>query len=197
VCSQTAAADLHFWIDLKRCLLTECRTYGRMTSSRPSVVASPCGSGSRRFAPGVAPVMAPMRHRQLASPPVRVTIPDASGVTAATVSLRPSALGPASRLRRRYADAPAGAPRGAPSAPAGARRRFPPASKSGLLAAFIFQGDPRLYEPRTQRGHASCRAGLQPSNFESGGLGFKSLRARQLNSCHHFVFSVTIKIFPD
>jgi hypothetical protein len=33
---------------------------------------------------------------------------------------------------------PAGAPRGAPSAPAGARRRFPPASKSGLLAAFFF-----------------------------------------------------------
>src|SRR5216684_676864 len=55
--------------------------------------------------------------------------------------LRPGALGPASRLRRRYADAPAGAPRCARSAPAGARRRFPPASKSGLLVAFIFAGE--------------------------------------------------------
>jgi hypothetical protein len=57
-----------------------------MTSSRPSIVASPCGSGSRRFAPGVAPVIALIHHTQLASPPVRVTIPDASGVTAAMVS---------------------------------------------------------------------------------------------------------------
>ena len=52
-------------------------------------------------------------------------------------SFGPVALGPASRLRRRYADAPAGAPRCAPSAPAEARRRFPPASKCGFLAAFI------------------------------------------------------------
>src|ERR1700674_4880675 len=52
-------------------------------------------------------------------------------------SFGPVALGPASRLRRRYADAPAGAPRCAPSALAEARRRFPPASKCGLLAAFI------------------------------------------------------------
>src|SRR5258708_29105178 len=43
----------------------------------------------------------------------------------------------ASCLRRLYAHAPAGAPRCAPSAPAEARRRFPPASKCGLLAAFI------------------------------------------------------------
>src|SRR6516225_8958263 len=91
--------------------------------------------------------MAPSHHRQLASPPVRVTIPDASGVTAATVRLRPGALGLASRLRRRYADAPAGAPRGAPSAPAGARRRFPPASKCGLLAVSAI---PNLVEAATR-----------------------------------------------
>ena len=69
----------------------------------------------------------------------------------------------------RPSDAPAGAPPGVPSAPAGARRRFPPASKSGLLAAFIFLlGDPRLYKPR--------RASLEPSDYESGGQEFESLR---------------------
>jgi hypothetical protein len=37
--------------------------------------------------------------------------------------------------------------------------RFPPASKSGLAAAFIFPwGDPRLYELR--------RASLEPSDCE-------------------------------
>src|ERR1700722_11739258 len=45
---------------------------------------------------------------------------------------------PRPALRRRYADAPAGAPRCAPSAPAKAHRRVPPASQSGLLAAFIY-----------------------------------------------------------
>jgi hypothetical protein len=64
--------------------------------------------------------------------------PTRCGASAAYGELRPGALGPASRLRRRYADAPAGAPRCAPSAPARARRRVPPASKGGLLAAFFF-----------------------------------------------------------
>jgi hypothetical protein len=66
-----------------------------------------------------------------------MTIPDAERRGRRDGERRPGALGPASRLRRRYADAPAGAPRYAPSAPAEARRRFPPASQSALPAAFF------------------------------------------------------------
>ena len=67
-------------------------------------------------------------------------------------------------LRRRYADAPAGAPRGAPAAPAGARRRFPPASKSGLLAAFIFLGAIRDFTNPV----------AQASNLQTTNLGVRS-----------------------
>jgi len=59
-----------------------------------------------------------------------VAIPRATSIAALA-----GALGPGSRLRRRYA--PAGAPLCAPSAPPWARRRFPPALKCGLLAAFF------------------------------------------------------------
>src|SRR5258708_2467786 len=52
-------------------------------------------------------------------------------------SIGPLALGPASRLRRRYAYAPAVARRCARSAPEEVGRSFPPASKCGLLAAFV------------------------------------------------------------
>jgi hypothetical protein len=90
--SQTAEADLHFWIDLKRRSLNKQQAAGARPKRRRAQrsgcrgSASPCGSGSRRFAPGVAPVTASIHHRQLASPPVWVTIPVASGVAAATVS---------------------------------------------------------------------------------------------------------------
>src|ERR1700686_4678975 len=78
------------------------------------------------------------RHQRTRPPAIKERSLTQGGASAAYGELRPGALGPASRLRRRYADAPAGAPRCAPSAPAEARRRVPPASQSGLLAAFIF-----------------------------------------------------------
>jgi hypothetical protein len=57
-------------------------------------------------------------------PPIRVMIPDAGrGRAAARGELQPGALGPVSRLRRRYA--PAGAPPCAPPAPVGPRRWAP------------------------------------------------------------------------
>jgi hypothetical protein len=97
--------------------------------------ASPCGSGSRRFAPGIAPAIAavpsPATHVS-----VGVTIPDA-GRRGRSGEFRPGALGPASRLRRRDADASAGAPRGARSALAGAGRRVQLASRSKLLASLL------------------------------------------------------------
>src|SRR5262249_55220510 len=98
---------------------------------------------------------------------------------AALRELWPRALDPASRLRRRYTDAPAGAPRSAPSVPAGVQRRFPPASKSGLLAAFVFLYETELWRvvlpkecfiatrrvytilPMLQRGIARARTGTQ------------------------------------
>ena len=96
-----------------------------------------------------------------------------------------------SRLRRRYADAPAGAPRGAPPAPAGARRRFPPASKSGLLAAFIASRRSRAFARLCRRderndsvGHTTAGSACGPRTFrhESGGQEFESLRARHFGT---------------
>src|SRR5579859_3032602 len=55
---------------------------------------------------------------------------------------------------------------------------FPPASKSGLLAAVIFQGDPRLYEPRCEGGHPNAVAwasNLQTTNL---GVGSSNLSGR-------------------
>src|SRR6202035_644757 len=82
-------------------------------------------------------------------------IPDASGVGAATVSSVRAPLGPASRLGRRYAEAPTGCAAWRAFGAGRSSTALPAASKSGLLAAFIFQGDRRFYVPRTQRGHAS------------------------------------------
>ena len=98
----------------------------------------PTGRALARFAPGVARAIVAIHHTQLAAPPVRITIPDPAAWPPQRRAPSRRTRSPASRLRRRYADAPAGAPRGAPSAPVGARRRFRPASKSGLLAGFIF-----------------------------------------------------------
>jgi hypothetical protein len=131
-------ADFHFGIDFKRCSADALRERLRATAYRLSgLLRLPTGRALARYAPRVARAIAAIHHAQLAALPVRIAIP-APAAGRRTGELRPGALGPASRLRRRYADAPAGAPRGAPSAPVGARRRFPPASKSGLLAAFIF-----------------------------------------------------------
>ena len=75
-------------------------------------------------------------------------------------------------------NAPAGAPRYAPSAPAGTRRRVPPASQSGLLAAFILrvqgcrltQSGRTSEGPPTHRGnrrHGSTLAMLPESIFDT------------------------------
>src|SRR5258708_7259361 len=135
------------------------------------------------------------RHEQLASPPIRVTIPDAGRGRRRNGEFRPGALGPASRLRRRYADAPASAPLRAPSAPAAARRRFPPASKSGLLAAFFFLWDRALVRcatgisercTRTHDGGSDARqTNLQTTNL---GVGSSNLSERTSNTLNLTVF---------
>jgi hypothetical protein len=65
---------------------------------------------------------------------------------------------------------------GAPSAPAGARRRFPPASKSGLLAAFIFLWQALLavatIETNVARAHMD-RSGAG-RNLQTTNLGVRS-----------------------
>jgi hypothetical protein len=86
--------------------------------------------------------------------------------------------------------------RAAPSAPAGARRRFPPASQSGLLAAFIVASArlapcrilcgvrPHLVGSAAQVLMAPADSGgtadtNRPTDYESGGRKFESFRARQ------------------
>jgi hypothetical protein len=79
---------------------------GVHTTNGKVILCVPFGPGSSRLALGAA--RSPptnYSHDILASPPIRVTIPD----VVRRGELRPVALGPASRLRRRYADAPAGA----------------------------------------------------------------------------------------
>jgi hypothetical protein len=78
-----------------------------------------------------------LSSRARASPPIRVTILTRGGASAAHGELRPGALGPASRLRRRYADAPAGAPSCAPSASSGGSTALPARSEARAVSSFL------------------------------------------------------------
>ena len=86
----------------------------------------------------------------------------------------------------------------APVAPAGARRRFPPALKSGLLAAFIFLGDAAtvqtMYSIALRQLYRACR---EPPDYESGGTGVRISSCAPDNKLKLLPFSLHRKNAPD
>jgi hypothetical protein len=168
------------------------------------LLAFPSGRGLGACALGTARQFRRVSNQPLRLRPFLVTIPDAASV--AHGELQPGALGPASRLRRRYADAPAGAPRCAPSCRPeldGASRplhragSWQPSFSEGKASASwsrstqlktklrIWGSGPAIAEP-SHRPRAARRSARLPDGFNampSEWIDRLSLRGEQLTRC--------------
>ncbi len=119
------------------------------------LLAFPSGRGLGACALGTARQFRRVSNQPLRLRPFLVTIPDAASV--AHGELQPGALGPASRLRRRYADAPAGAPRCAPSCRPELDGASRPLHRAGS------------WQPSFSEGKASASWSRTKPNYGSGG----------------------------